>query len=102
MALERNKKTEPVEQVIVSSTDIQWIKDTLSQMSTKMQEVDASLVKLNQTVIGDKMYGQTGLVEKVQQHENYIEKDKEFKSKIIGGGIVVAFLWGIILKLLKI
>jgi hypothetical protein len=53
-------------------------------------------------VIGDKVYGQTGLVEKVEQHDKYIEKDKEFKSKIIGGGIVVAFLWGIVLKFIKI
>lgn len=101
MALERIEKNKSKE-IPVSSSDIEWIKSTLTSMSSKMQEVDASLIKLNQTVIGDKVYGQTGLVEKVEQHDKYIEKDKEFKSKIIGGGIVVAFLWGLFLKLLKI
>ena len=101
MALERTEKNKSKE-INVSSSDIEWIKSTLTQMSSKMQEVDASLIKLNQTVIGDKMYGQTGLVEKVEQHEKYIERDKEFKSKIIGGGIVVAFLWGLVLKFIKI
>lgn len=101
MALERIEKNKGKE-IPVSSSDIEWIKSTLTSMSSKMQEVDASLIKLNQTVIGDKVYGQTGLVEKVEQHDKYIEKDKEFKSKIIGGGIVVAFLWGLFLKLLKI
>lgn len=101
MALERIEKNKSKE-IPVSSSDIEWIKSTLTSMSSKMQEVDASLIKLNQTVIGDKVYGQTGLVEKVEQHDKYIEKDKEFKSKIIGGGIVVAFLWGLLLKLLKI
>ena len=101
MALERTEKNKNKE-IPVSSSDIEWIKSTLTHMSSKMQEVDASLIKLNQTVIGDKVYGQTGLVEKVEQHDKYIEKDKEFKSKIIGGGIVVAFLWGLLLKLLKI
>jgi hypothetical protein len=71
-------------------------------MSLKIQEVNLSLVKLNQTVIGDKTYGQTGLIEKVEEHSAYIEKDKQFKSKIVGGGIVITFVWGLILKLLKI
>jgi hypothetical protein len=101
MALERTEKNK-IKEINVSSSDIEWIKSTLTQMSSKMQEVDASLIKLNQTVIGDKVYGQTGLVEKVEQHEKYIERDKEFKSKIIGGGIVVAFLWGLVLKFIKI
>lgn len=101
MALERTDKNKNKE-ISVSSSDIEWIKSTLTSMSSKMQEVDASLIKLNQTVIGDKVYGQTGLVEKVEQHEKYIERDKEFKSKIIGGGIVVAFLWGLVLKFIKI
>lgn len=101
MALERTEKNKNKE-ITVSSSDIEWIKSTLTSMSSKMQEVDASLIKLNQTVIGDKVYGQTGLVEKVEQHDKYIEKDKEFKSRIIGGGIVIGFFWGLLLKFLKI
>jgi hypothetical protein len=85
----------------VSASDIDWIKQNLSSMSLKIQEVNSSLIKLNQTVIGDKTYGQTGLIEKVEEHTAYIENDKQFKSKLVGGGLVLAFIWGLILKLIK-
>jgi hypothetical protein len=85
----------------VSASDIDWIKNNISSMSLKIQEVNSSLIKLNQTVIGDKTYGQTGLIEKVEEHTAYIEKDKQFKSKLVGGGLVLAFIWGLILKLIK-
>ena len=86
----------------VNASDIDWIKENISSMSLKIQEVNLSLVKLNQTVIGDKTYGQTGLIEKVEEHTAYIEKDKQFKSKLVGGGLVLTFVWGLLLKLLKI
>jgi hypothetical protein len=93
--------TKPKETVQVNATDIEWIKSTLSSMSLKLQELDVNFSKLNQTVIGDKTYGQTGLIEKVEEHTAYIEKDKQFKSKLVGGGLVLAFIWGLILKLIK-
>ena len=96
------KKTPTTKQRIeVSASDIAWIKENISSMNIKIQEVNLSLVKLNQTVIGDKTYGQTGLIEKVEEHSSYIEKDKQFKSKLVGGGLVLAFIWGLILKLIK-
>jgi hypothetical protein len=101
MALQR-KPAIKKDKVEVSASDIEWIKENISSMNLKIQEVNLSLVKLNQKVVGDKMYGQTGLIEKVEEHNAYIEKDKQFKSKLIGGGIVITFVWGVILKLLKI
>jgi hypothetical protein len=101
MAIQRKPATNK-NRIEVSASDIEWIKENISSMSLKIQEVNLSLVKLNQTVIGDKAYGQTGLIEKVEEHSAYIEKDKQFKSKLIGGGVVITFIWGFILKLLKI
>jgi len=100
MAVQR-KPTVRKEKVEVSASDIAWIKENISSMNLKIQEVNLSLVKLNQTVIGDKTYGQTGLIEKVEEHNAYIEKDKQFKSKLVGGGLVLAFIWGLILKIIK-
>jgi hypothetical protein len=99
MAERRTSK--PRETVQVNATDIEWIKSTLSSMSLKLQELDVNFTKLNQTVIGDKTYGQTGLIEKVEEHTAYIEKDKQFKSRLVGGGLVLTFVWGLILKLIK-
>jgi hypothetical protein len=101
MALERKTQTKK-DRVEVSASDIEWIKENISSMNIKIQEVNTSLVKLNQTVIGDKTYGQTGLIEKVEEHNAYIEKDKEFKSRLVGGGLVLSVIWGLVLKFFKI
>ena len=101
MALERKTPIKK-DRVEVSASDIEWIKENISSMNLKIQEVNTSLVKLNQTVIGDKTYGQTGLIEKVEEHNAYIEKDKEFKSRLVGGGLVLSVIWGIVLKFFKI
>ena len=100
MALQRQPKAK--ETIQVNATDIEWIKTTLSFMSLKIQEVDISLNKLNQTVIGDEAYGQVGLIKKVDEHNAYIEKDKQFKSRLVGGGLVLSFIWGLVLKFWKI
>ena len=101
MAVQRNTKKTP-ETVQIGSNDIEWIKSTLNQMNLKLNDLDVTMIKLNQTVIGDHAYGQVGLIEKVQEHNEYIEKDKQFKSRLIGGGIVVSFIWGVILKFWRI
>jgi aminopeptidase-like protein len=101
MALERKAqiKTSRIE---VDYSDIEWIKQTLTFVNSKIQDLDLNFTKLNQTVIGDKTYGQTGLIEKIDEHNAYIEKDKEFKSRLVGGGLVVSFIWGLVLKFWKI
>lgn len=101
MAVQRKSPIKK-DRIEVGASDIEWIKENISSMSLKIQEVNSSLVKLNQTVIGDKTYGQTGLIEKVDEHTAYIEKDKEFKSRLVGGGLVLSFIWGLVLKFWKI
>jgi hypothetical protein len=100
MALQR-KPAVKKNTIEVSASDIEWIKETLTSVSSKIQDLDNNFKKLNQTVIGDKTYGQTGLIEKVEEHNVYIEKDKEFKSKLVGGGLVLSFVWAFILKFFK-
>lgn len=84
-------KTPRARTIQVSNDDIQWIKK-------KLGEMDLVLHKLNATVIGDADYGQQGLVEKVKEHSDYISRDEKFKSKIIGGGIVLGAAWTALLK----
>jgi hypothetical protein len=75
----------------VSGKDMTWIKD-------KLTEMDVDLKLLKQTVIGNKEYGQKGLVEQVNEHRKYIEADKNLKAKFIGGSLVVGTLWTLLLK----
>ena len=96
MPVARQRKNQ--ECVNISTTDIDFIKSTLTSMNTKLQDMEITLQKLNNTVVGDKVYGQVGLVEQVAKHEDYIETDRHFKSKVVGGTIVVGFLWTLLLK----
>lgn len=83
---ERTKRNTPI-----SNADTIWIKDKLS-------EIDMMVTKLHQTVIGDKVYGQKGLVEQVNEHRKYIDTDKSLKAKVLGGSIVLSGVWTVILK----
>lgn len=84
--------------VSISASDIEWIKKTLSNMSEKVQEMDLTLLKLNQTIVGDSAYGQKGLVEQVKEHTEYIETDKTYKAKVVGAGSVLVILYGLVIK----
>lgn len=96
MAIVRGKSKEAL--ISVPESDMTFIKDMLTKMSGKLSEMEVSLVKLNQTVIGNKEYGQKGLVEQVNEHRKYIEDDKNFKAKMIGGATVVGVIYGVLLK----
>lgn len=97
MTIVRGRK--PKEAMIsVPESDMTFIKDMLTKMNGKLNEMEISLVKLNQTVIGNKEYGQKGLVEQVNDHRKYIEDDKSFKAKLVGGATVVGILYGVLLK----
>lgn len=75
----------------VSSEDIQWIKDTMLSMN-------ATLLQLNQTIVGNEQYGQKGLVKIVEEHAKFIEEHKTFKAKLIGASIVLSAIWSIIIN----
>ena len=44
-----------------------------------------------------KIFGQIGLIEQVNEHSGYIEEDKKFKNKIIGGLTAITTAWGLII-----
>lgn len=97
MALQRGTKAKET-MISVPESDMTFIKDMLTKMNGKLNEMEISLIKLNQTVIGNKEYGQKGLVEQVNEHRKYIEDDKAFKAKLIGGATVVGVVYGFLLK----
>lgn len=97
MGLQTGRK--PQENLIsVPESDMTFIKDMLTKMNGKLNEMEISLIKLNQTVIGNKEYGQKGLVEQVNEHRKYIEDDKNYKAKVVGGVTVIGVIYGILLK----
>lgn len=88
----------PKETITVNAKDITWIKESLGKLAEKVDAIDKTTTKLNTTIVGDDVYGQIGLIAKVKEHTEYIENEKGFKSKLIGGSIVLGALWTVIIK----
>lgn len=88
----------PKETITVNAKDITWIKEILTQLSTKVETIDKTTTKLNTVIVGDVQYGQIGLIVQVKEHNDYIESDKSFKSKLIGGSLVLGAIWTVVIK----
>jgi len=88
----------PKETITVNAKDITWIKDTLGKLTDKVDAIEKTTNKLNTTIVGDSTYGQVGLVTQVKEHAEYIEQDKGFKSKLIGGSLFLGGVWTLLIK----
>lgn len=80
--------------------DFESIKSMLVQVINKqndmdntLREMEKTLTQLNQTVIGNPVYGQKGLVAELNEVKEYVEKDKMIKNKIVGGLVIVGIVW---------
>jgi len=89
----------------MEGNDIASIKAMLTQMIDKQNEMDymlrdmdKTLTQLNQTVIGNPTYNQKGLVAEINEIKEYVETDKRFKNKVVGGLAVVGFIWTIAIE----
>jgi hypothetical protein len=92
------EKTKLKETITVNAEDITWIKDTLGKLTDKVDSIEKTTTKLNSTIVGDASYGQIGLVAQVKEQMEYIEQDKGFKSKLIGGSFVLGLVWTLLIK----
>jgi len=77
------------------------INEKQDSMSKQLESIDKDLSLLSQTVIGNKDYGQKGLVEQVDTLNKYVEKEKIRNAKVVGGIAVIGVFWTLFLKLLN-
>lgn len=72
-------------------------KEDISYIKKEIKKQGVLLERLASAVCGDKEFGQTGLIEQVNEHSAYIESDKTFKNKVIGGITAITTFWGLII-----
>lgn len=89
----------------MEENNIESIKSMLSQMINKqndmdgmLRDMDRTLTQLNQTVIGNPIYGQKGLVNEINDIKSYVDNDKLVKSKILGGLTIIGIGWSFIIQ----
>jgi hypothetical protein len=69
-----------------------------TELKNEIDNIKSTLDEIRTAIIGNPTFGQEGLVDMVKRHEAYIEQDRKFKQKLIGGGAVLGTLWTVILK----
>ena len=72
-------------------------KEDILYIKKELKKQGILLERLANAVCGDEDFGQTGLIQQVNQHSRYIEEDRTFKSKIIGGITAITTAWGLII-----
>jgi hypothetical protein len=89
----------------MEDNSLESIKALLTQMRDKQEDMDGmlrdmdkTLTQLNQTVVGNPIYGQKGLVNELNDIKIYVEKDKLVKSKILGGLTIIGIGWSLIIQ----
>lgn len=72
-------------------------KEDILYIKKEIKKQGVLLDRLANAVCGDEEFGQTGLIQQVNRHSRYIEEDRTFKNKIMGGVTVITSIWGIII-----
>ena len=72
-------------------------KEDILYIKKELKKQGILLERLANAVCGDEDFGQTGLIQQVNSHSRYIENDKTFKNKIIGGITAITTAWGLII-----
>jgi len=50
-----------------------------------IHRIDKRVERIERVLLGDEEAEQDGLVHKVKDHSQYIENDKKFRNKVLGG-----------------
>ena len=72
-------------------------KEDILYIKKEIKKQGVLLDRLANAVCGDEEFGQTGLIQQVNRQSRYIEEDRTFKNKIMGGVTVITSIWGIII-----
>ena len=54
-------------------------------MMATIHRIDKRVERIERVLLGDEEAEQDGLVQKVKYHSEYIENDKKFRNKVLGG-----------------
>jgi hypothetical protein len=86
----------------LTSKEYTQLKRELDELKDSVEEQNDTLKKIHSAIVGDKDFGQEGLVGMVRRHDKWIEAQKFMWAKIYGGIIVgsafVSVIWKIIFK----
>ena len=84
----------------MKTTEYNILKEEIDQIKEIVESQGETLKKIHNAIVGDKEFGQKGLVELVNNNTNWITSQKYFWAKIYGGIAVGTTIVTIISKYL--
>jgi len=72
--------------------------DDFDVIHEKLNKIDMDLSLVKQSLMGSKAYGHKGVIERINEHEDYIKRDSQLKAKFIGATLVFGSFWTLLLK----
>lgn len=86
--------------MMMESKEYKDLKKELDDLKSEVQKQSETLTKIHQAIVGDREFGQDGLVQMVRKHERWIESQKYLWAKIWGGIAVGSSIIGFALNYL--
>lgn len=75
------------------------LKKEIDEIKKSVDEQGLTIKKIHQAIIGDKEFGQDGIVDIIKKHDKFIDAQKNMWAKIYGGILVGSAIIGFLLKL---
>ena len=72
-------------------------KENITYIKQELKKQGILLERLANAVCGDDDFGQKGLIQQVNEHSEYINEDRTFKNKVMGGLTAITTVWGLII-----
>jgi hypothetical protein len=76
------------------------LKKEIDEIKKSVDEQGLTIKKIHQAIVGDKDFGQEGIVDTMKKHDLFIEAQKYMWAKIYGGIIVGSAIIGFLFKIL--
>jgi hypothetical protein len=74
------------------------LKKEIDEIKKSVDEQGLTIKKIHQAIVGDKDFGQEGMVDIIKKHDDFIESQKNMWAKIYGGIFVGSAIISIVLK----
>jgi len=74
------------------------LKKEIDEIKKSVDEQGLTIKKIHQAIVGDKDFGQEGMVDIIKKHDDFIESQKNMWAKIYGGIFVGSAVISIVLK----
>lgn len=75
------------------------LKKEIDEIKKSVDEQGLTIKKIHQAIVGNKEFGQEGMVDIIKKHDKFIDAQKNMWAKIYGGIIVGSAIIGFLVKI---